>query len=140
SSSGDSCTVACGGRRLFLSFLTRGALHTTALYLDGNVLWQRKVCYYVTPQGFGSSPVLYESLVLVSADHRGGGVLAGLDRTTGQVVWSVARPKIANYTTPAIVQANGRAQMVLGGCDLITSSIRRPATNCGRLTARPKNV
>lgn len=120
-SSAASSTVACDGRRLFINFLNQGAVHTSALDLDGKVLWQRKVCDYVTHQGFGSSPVLYESLVLVSADHRGGGTLAGLDRATGQVVWSVARPKIANYTSPAVVQANGRAQMVLGGCNLITS-------------------
>jgi outer membrane protein assembly factor BamB len=36
-------------------------------------------------------------------------------------VWRVPRPKIANYTSPAIVQANGRAQMVIAGCKLITS-------------------
>jgi outer membrane protein assembly factor BamB len=120
-SSAASSTVACDGRRLYINFLNEGAVHTSALDLDGKVLWRRKVCDYVTHQGFGSSPVLYESLVLVSADHRGGGVLAGLDRDTGRMVWSVPRPKIPNYTSPAIVQANGRTQMVLGGCNLITS-------------------
>ena len=120
-SSAASSTVACDGSRLFINFLNAGAIHTTALDLGGKVLWQRKICDFVTHQGFGSSPVLHESLVLVSADHRGGGVIAGLDRTTGQIVWSVSRPKIANYTSPSIVQANGRAQMVLGGCNLITS-------------------
>ena len=120
-SSAACSTVACDGRRLFINFLNAGAVHTTALDLEGKVLWQRKVCDYVTHQGFGSSPVLHESLVLVSADHRGGGVIAGLDRSTGQIAWSVPRPKIANYTSPSIVQANGRPQMVLGGCNLITS-------------------
>lgn len=120
-SSAASSTIACDGSRLFINFLNGGAVHTSALDLGGKVLWQRKVCDYVTHQGFGSSPVLHESLVLISADHRGGGTIAGLDRTTGQIVWSVERPKIPNYTSPAIVQANGRAQMVLGGCNLITS-------------------
>ena len=120
-SSAASSTVACDGRRLFISFLNEGAVHTSALDLDGKILWQRKVCDYVTHQGFGSSPVLYESLVLIAADSRGGGVIAGLDRTTGQIVWSVPRPQIANYTTPAVVRANGRAQMVIEGCNLITS-------------------
>jgi len=120
-SSAASSTIACDGRRLYISFLNQGAVHTSALDLDGKVRWQRKVCDYVTHQGFGSSPVLYESLVLVAADHRGGGVIAGLDRNTGRVVWSVPRPQIPNYTTPAIVQVNGRAQMVIAGCELITS-------------------
>ena len=120
-SSAASSTVACDGERMFINFLNGGAIHTTALDLDGKILWQRKICDYVTHQGFGSSPVIHESLVLVSADHRGGGVIAGLDRKTGRVVWSEPRPKIANYTTPAILQAGGRTQMVMAGCNLITS-------------------
>lgn len=116
-----SSTVACDGERVYINFLNGGAVFTTALDLNGKQLWQQKVCDYVTHQGFGSSPVLHGSLVLVSADHRGGGTLAGLDRLTGKIVWSVARPKIANYTSPAVVRANGRDQMVLGGCNLISS-------------------
>ena len=120
-SSAASSTVACDGTRLFINFLNAGAVHTTALDLDGKVLWQRKICDYVTHQGFASSPVLHESLVVVSADHRGGGAIAGLDRNTGQIIWAVSRPQLPNYTSPSIVQANGRTQMVLAGCNLITS-------------------
>ena len=120
-SSAASSTIACDGERLFINFLNGGAVHTTALDLDGKILWQQKICDYVTHQGFGSSPVIHQSLVLVSADHRGGGILAALDRKTGRLVWSEPRPEIPNYTTPAIVQAAGRAQMVLAGCNLISS-------------------
>jgi outer membrane protein assembly factor BamB len=120
-SSAASSTVACDGERLFINFLNGGAVYTTALDLDGKVLWQRKICDYVTHQGFGSSPVIHESLVLVSADHRGGGVIAGLERKTGRVVWSESRPKLPNYTTPSILQAGGRTQMVLAGCDRVSS-------------------
>jgi len=120
-SSAASSTIACDGGRLFINFLNSGAVYTSALDLDGKIRWQTKVCDYVTHQGFGSSPVLYESLVLVSADHRAGGTIAGLDRTSGRIVWSAPRPKIPNYTSPAVVQANGRPQMVIGGCNLVTS-------------------
>jgi len=120
-SSAASSTVAYDGERLLINFLNSGAVYTTALDLDGKVLWQQKVCDYVTHQGFASSPALFESLVLVSADHKGGGVIAGLDRKTGRIVWSVPRPKLPNYPTPALVQANGRTQMVMAGCNLVTS-------------------
>lgn len=120
-SSAASSTVACDGERLFINFLNGGAVHTTALDLDGKVLWQRKICDYVTHQGFASSPIVHEGLVLVSADHRGGGAVAGLDRKTGQVVWSQSRPKLPNYTSPAILQASGRTQLVMAGCNLMTS-------------------
>ena len=120
-SSAASSTVACDGERLFINFLNAGAVHTSALDLAGKVLWQRKVCDFVAHQGFASSPVLHAALVLVAADHRGGGVIAALDQKTGAPVWSEARPKLPNYTTPAIVQAGGRTQMVLAGCNLLTS-------------------
>ena len=120
-SSAASSTVACDGERLFINFLNGGAVHTTALALDGKMLWQRKICDFLTHQGFASSPFLHEALVLVSADHKGGGVIAALDRKTGRTVWTELRPKHHNYTSPAIVQADGRAQMVMAGCNLITS-------------------
>lgn len=120
-SSAASSTIACDGERLFINFLNGGAVQTTALNLDGKILWQRKLCDFVVHQGFASSPVIHESLVVVSADNRSGGVVAGLDRKTGQVVWSESRPKIPNYTSPAIVKAGERTQMVLAGCNLITS-------------------
>jgi outer membrane protein assembly factor BamB len=120
-SSAASSTVACDGEQLFINFLNGGAVHTTALDVNGRVLWQQKICDYVTHQGFASSPVIHESLVLVSADHRGGGVVVGLDRKSGKIVWSESRPKLPNYTSPAILKAGGRTQMVLAGCNLVTS-------------------
>jgi outer membrane protein assembly factor BamB len=33
----------------------------------------------------------------------------------------VPRPKIPNYTSPAVVHASGRAQLVMAGCNLLTS-------------------
>jgi outer membrane protein assembly factor BamB len=120
-SSAASATVACDGERLFINFLNDGAVYTSALDLQGKLLWQQKICEYVTHQGFAASPVLHDALVLVAADHRGGGTIAGLDRNSGRVVWSQPRPKIPNYTTPAIIHAGGWTQMVLSGCNLISS-------------------
>jgi outer membrane protein assembly factor BamB len=120
-STAASSTVACDGERLFINFLNGGAVHTSALDLSGKLLWQRKVCDFVAHQGFASSPVLHAGLVLVAADHRGGGVVTGLSQKTGEPAWSVSRPKVANYTTPAIVQAAGRTQAVLAGVNLLTS-------------------
>ncbi len=120
-SSAASATVASDGVRLYINFLNSGAVHTSALNLNGKILWQTKVDNYVTHQGFASSPMLHESLVLVSADHRGGGVVAGLNSQTGKIVWSHPRPKLPNYTSPAVVKAAGRTQMVMAGCNLITS-------------------
>lgn len=120
-SSTASPTIACDGERLYINFANSGAIYTTALDLQGKQVWQRKVCDFVIHQDFAASPVLHESIVIVAADHRGGGMIAGLDKKTGNVVWTYPRPKLPNYTTPAIVHAAGRTQMVISGCNKLTS-------------------
>jgi outer membrane protein assembly factor BamB len=119
--SAASATAAFDGGRLYVNFLNDDAVHTTALDAAGKIIWQRRVADFDTHQGFGSSPIVHESVVLVTADHRGGGTVAALNKTSGEVVWSAARPKIPNYSSPALVKASGRTQMVVAGCNLVSS-------------------
>lgn len=116
-----SSTPACDGQRVFINFLHDNAIYTTALSRDGQRIWQTKVSDYVLHQGFGSSPAIYQSLVIVSADNKGGGAMVGLDRATGKEVWRHERPKFPNYTSPIILNAAGREQLFFTGCDLVTS-------------------
>jgi outer membrane protein assembly factor BamB len=116
-----SSTVASDGESIFINFLNSGAVYTTALNRQGEQLWQTKVSDFDLHQGFGSSPAIYDSLVIVSADNKGGGALAALEGSTGEVVWSQPRPKKANYTSPIILRAAGREQLILTGCDLVSS-------------------
>jgi outer membrane protein assembly factor BamB len=119
-SSHASSSVACDGERLFINFLNHDAIWTTALDRQGTILWQTKIADFVNHQGFGSSPILYGPLVLVSADSKGGaGRVAGLNRMTGETVWSIERPKLPNYCSPIVVNAAGRDQVVMIGCDLV---------------------
>lgn len=120
-SSFASSTPACDGQRVFINFLHNGAVYTTALSRDGQQLWQTKVTDYILHQGFPTSPAVYQSLVIVSADNKGTGKIAGLDRATGKVVWEHERPKFPNYASPIILKLNGRDQLLLSGCDLVTS-------------------
>ena len=116
-----SSTLACDGERFFISFVNHGAAHTTALDLDGKQLWQTKITDYIVHQGYGSSPAVYKSLVIVSADTKAGGAICGLERRSGKIVWRVDRPDKPNYPSPIIHTLNGKDQLILTGCDLITS-------------------
>lgn len=120
-SSFASSTPACDGQRVFINFLSNGAVYTTALSRDGKQLWQTKVTDYVLHQGFPTSPAIYQLLVIVSADNKGTGKIAGLERATGKIVWERERPKFPNYASPIILKADGRDQLILTGCDLVTS-------------------
>ena len=116
-----SSTLATDSERVFINFLNDNAVWTTALDLDGKVLWQQKISDYIVHQGYGSSPTVYGDLVIVSADNKGGGAVAGLDRNTGRIVWRRDRPEKPNYASPVILNAAGRDQLIFTGCDLVTS-------------------
>lgn len=116
-----SSTPACDGERVFINFLHDGAIYTTALNLDGQQVWQTKITDYVLHQGYGSSPMPYGALVIVSADNKSGGKVAALDRQNGKIVWEQSRPKTPNYPSPVILKAGGHEQVFLTGCNLVSS-------------------
>lgn len=116
-----SSSPACDGERVFINFLHDGAVYTTALSLDGNQIWQTKITNYQIHQGYGSSPALYDTLVIVSADNKLGGKVAALDRQNGKIVWEQSRPKDPNYPSPIILNAAGRDQLFLTGLNLVSS-------------------
>lgn len=121
-----SSTAACDGERVFVNFLNKGAIYTTALSREGKQVWQTKVADYTLHQGFPTSPAVYQSLVIVNADNKGTkekatGLVAGLERKTGKIVWQVERPQLPNYASPIIFKINGRDQMFLTGCNLVAS-------------------
>ncbi len=116
-----SSTPACDGERLFINFLHDDAMYTSALSLAGEILWQQKISDYVVHQGFGSSPVVYENLVIVSADNKSGGAIAGLERSTGKIIWKRDRPKMPNYPSPILLETSGKVQLLMTGCELVTS-------------------
>lgn len=117
-----SSSVACDGRRLFVNFLNKGAIVTTALDLNGNQLWQQQIAKYTVHQGFASSPAVHGLHVIVTADNKGGtGVVTCLNRLNGQIVWKRDRPKTPNYPSPIILKIGGRDQLLMTGCNLVSS-------------------
>ncbi|MGI9467814.1 MAG: PQQ-binding-like beta-propeller repeat protein [Rubripirellula sp.] len=116
-----SSSVATDGQKLFINFMNDDALWTTALNLNGDILWQKRISDYVLHQGYGASPAIFGDLVIVSADNKSGGVVVGLNRDTGKVLWKRDRPSKPNYASPIILKAAGRDQLILSGGDLVTS-------------------
>jgi outer membrane protein assembly factor BamB len=120
-STAASSTPACDGERVYINFPNAGKLITSAVTLEGDILWQREIANYVMHQGYGSSPALYQRLVIVSADNKGGGALAALDTQTGEVIWRRERPESPNYPSPILVHVNGKDQIIMVGCDTVVS-------------------
>ena len=120
-SSMASAAAACDGDRFFVNFLNGDAVYMTAFDRQGEKLWQTKLSNYVNHQGFGSSPLLYQDLVIGVSDNKGGGAIVAMNRATGDIVWEKSRPAKANYSSPVIFSVADKDQLFLTGCDLVTS-------------------
>ena len=116
-----SASIACDGARVYVNFLNAGAVYVTCLSREGKQLWQEKVADFVNHQGFGPSPMLYGSLVIVSADNKGTGAIAAYERMTGKLAWRHDRPAKPNYTSPTLLKVGGKEQLFFVGCDLVSS-------------------
>jgi outer membrane protein assembly factor BamB len=119
-----SATPACDGQRVYAVFLNRDGLHVTAMNLDGKILWQTRAGAFQSQHGYGSSPVLFKSLVIINGDSLKDCFVAALDRKTGEVVWRTARKttgKNGSYATPIVAQLAGRPQLILTGMSEVSS-------------------
>ncbi len=119
-----SATPACDGELVFSVFINGGAIHATACDLDGNVAWTRNVGTFDSEHGYGSSPVLHGSFVIVLADDLGGGFVAALHRKTGDVIWKTDRPndsRHGSYATPIVGVVAQRPQLLVSGTHWVSS-------------------
>ena len=116
-----SSTPASDGERIYVNFVNGTAAWTTALDLNGRQLWQKKICNYKVHQGYGSSPTLYKSLVIVSADNKLGGALCAFQPTDGSEVWRMSRATMPNYASPIVLHVDRRDQLFLTGCNRVSS-------------------
>jgi len=96
---------------------------------SGKLLWKGNLGGI--PQlgmGPGSSPVLYENLVIVTCDLDvgEGSYIAALDKKTGKEVWRTARNNHASWATPVLVTTGKRTELVVNGAETVVSY--EPAT------------
>ncbi len=115
----SNCSPASDGERVIFLSSGHSRILATAFDFKGNRLWKKTVGDFVSHHGYSASPTIYKDLVLIAADHKGGGYLAGLNRKTGDIVWKTPRPKEPSYVSPAIYPIHGKDQLVISGCDLL---------------------
>ena len=100
------------GQRLYAFFGSRGLY---CLDLKGKILWQKDLGRMRThhAHGEGSSPVLHGDTLVVCWDHEGESFLYAFDKLTGRQRWKVARDEKTSWSTPLIVESEGRPQVVV---------------------------
>ena len=110
-----SATPATDGKYVFTAFVVKDSLYVTAIDLKGQIVWQKEAGPFQSQHGYGSSPIIYGSYVIVLADSDGPGFLAALRRDTGDITWRVGRSSEPSYGSPLLAEVAGKQQIVVGG-------------------------
>lgn len=108
------------GRHIVTCFGSRG-LH--CLDMQGNLLWSKDLGRMKTRAGFGegSSPALHGNTIVVMWDHEGEDFIAAFDKRTGDELWRKERDEPTSWSTPLIVEHEGKAQVVTAATNRIRS-------------------
>jgi outer membrane protein assembly factor BamB len=131
-----SPTPVTDGRLVYAYFGTEGLY---AYDFDGRLAWKAAVGRIPTfGMGVGTSPILYENLLIVQSDENTGerSAIVAFERATGKEVWRTPRAVQASWSTPVLVSAGSRTELVTNGNELIVSY--DPAT--GKELWRAKGV
>ncbi|NQV27521.1 MAG: PQQ-like beta-propeller repeat protein [Rhodopirellula sp.] len=114
------------GNRLYVHFGVNG---TACLNAEtGDVLWRRSIPVFYSV-GAGSSPVVYEDLLILVCDGIDQQFVMALDTITGETVWKADRPpKRAEdgqlqkaYSTPLVIHHEGQDQLIVPSAQWVVS-------------------
>jgi outer membrane protein assembly factor BamB len=131
-----SASPVTDGEHLFVHFGSRG------LYcydLNGTLKWEKDLGDMQTRNGFGegSSPALHGEIIVVLWDHEGDDFIVALDKRTGEERWRQKRDEPTTWSTPLIVEHDGKAQVIATATNKIRSydlSTGQPLWECGGMT------
>lgn len=134
-----SASPTTDGEHVYAHFGSKGIYCFT---LEGEPVWGRDFGDMETRNEFGegSSPTIAGDKILVPWDHEGQSYLFALDKRTGDIVWDVEREEPTNWSTPLVVEHNGRKQVVMNGQNYARSHDLETGDElwrCGGQTQRP---
>jgi outer membrane protein assembly factor BamB len=114
-----SPTVATDGRMVYAYFESLGLY---AYDFAGQLQWQTSLGPIIKAGlGPGTSPVLYEDLVILQCDQEmgDGSFMVGLDRRTGKEVWRTPRTTRRSWATPLLVRVGDHVELVASGGEVV---------------------
>jgi len=113
-----SATPTTDGKQIFASLGGRGIV---SLDFDGNILWHSEVGSINNYHGPAGSPLLYEDLLIVYQDQRGGGFVAAYDTATGNQVWRTARNASVGWGSPIAIRVGDHDELIISSQNTVNA-------------------
>ncbi len=105
-------TATTDGERVYVYFGSQGLF---AFDFEGTLVWDVDFGDIATwGHGHGTSPLLFENLLILQLDQNEGegSVLLALDKVTGQEIWKTPREERINYSSPVLIGSGDRLEIV----------------------------
>jgi outer membrane protein assembly factor BamB len=116
-----SATPACNGNAIFIVFSSDDQLYVAAVSVDGELRWKKQIGKFQHANGYGSSTVLFDNLLIIANDNQADPCLVALQQSDGQIAWRMPRSKSDNSATPLVAKVAGRPQLLLNGTNALVS-------------------
>jgi outer membrane protein assembly factor BamB len=90
----------------------------------GNLVWKASLGNIAKGgMGPGTSPILYQDLIILQIDQEmgAGSAIVALDKKTGKEIWRTERNTRRTWGTPIVVTANGRDELMATGAEMIAA-------------------
>jgi outer membrane protein assembly factor BamB len=116
-----SPTPATDGKLVYAYFGSEGFY---AYDYKGKQVWKKSLGGIKTlGMGVGTSPVLYENLVILQCDEDEGqnSFMVAFDKATGNEVWRVKRPVQVSWSTPVLVKTKERTELITNATEFAIS-------------------
>jgi outer membrane protein assembly factor BamB len=108
-----SASCVTDGERV-VAFFGRGGVH--CFDLNGQQLWSRNnLSRFEGPWGTAASPAIVGRLVIQNCDADEDAFLIAFDKETGDTVWKTTRDDFRGWSTPILIEANNRQELILNG-------------------------
>jgi outer membrane protein assembly factor BamB len=109
-----SSTPAADAERIYAVIPSPASVLAVALDHSGKEVWRRDLGPFKAQHGYGTSPIVFEGLVILANEGDGESFVAALDARTGEVKWKAPRrTSEAAYGTPCIFDDGGGPALLL---------------------------
>lgn len=120
-SSYAASTPATDGKMVYAFFGTEGLY---AYDFNGKLAWKANLGNMANlGMGTGTSPILFENLVIVQCDEDNGegSFIIALDKKTGKEAWRTPRKIQISWATPLLVKTATRSELITSGTETVIS-------------------
>lgn len=112
-------TASTDGRMVYAYFGPEGLY---AYDFNGKLAWKVVEKFHTLGLGTGTSPVLFQNTVIIQRDQdEKTSVVVAYDKMTGKEVWKTQRPIQISWSTPVLLEAGGRTELVTNGSENVIS-------------------